>query len=139
MFCLFLEICGWECGLKSLKKQEISCGDKLIITREGQDYVKHKLSLILNPTKNILLSQARDSHSPMMLSCRWRSRSDVGPPRDSVGTLFSRFPSRRNSWKMNILNANAFKAYESKIYSWTCLQRAYIFIFNDIFEPFSSQ
>ena len=34
---------------------------------------------------------------PIMLSCRWRFCRDVGPRRDSVGTLFSLLPSSRSS------------------------------------------
>ena len=45
----------------------------------------------------------------MMLSCRWRFCREVGPRRDSVGTLFSLFPSSLNSWKKNNYNKDLLK------------------------------
>ena len=44
-----------------------------------------------------------------MLSCRWRFCREVGPRRDSVGTLFSLFPSSLNSWKKNNYNKDLLK------------------------------
>ena len=72
--------------------------------------VRHKFSLISQSQQRsgkawhlVSIDHISDrpvtSFLPMMLSCRWRFCRDVGPRRDSVGTLFSLLPSRRSSCK----------------------------------------
>ena len=88
----------------------ISCGDKLIIIREGQDCVKHKLSLILNPARNWTIIRST-----------WHPQHPWSPSRSTPSWSYIICP-RKLTYNIVLKVEISEGCGSSKWFSWNSLQ-----------------